>query len=130
MYRGCSWSWSLHWSRNRYWPAGYETSLNIGRAFALQVFIIFLSSFFPRRLYISNHLDRLKEEKVIVATQGEERNVIALTPPLCFTLDNARRVIEAFDRAFSKIDQQEEIPLDPRNSSVLGYSSIFGPFYK
>lgn len=58
---------------------------------------------------------------MIVATQGEERNVIALTPPLCFTLDNARRVIEAFDKAFSKIDQVEDTTLVNPGTSVLGY---------
>lgn len=66
----------------------------------------------------------MKEEKVIVATQGEERNVIALTPPLCFTLDNARRVVEAFDKAFTKANQSEESePVRP-NTSFLGYVNI------
>ena len=68
--------------------------------------------------------NRLKEEKVVVATQGEERNVIALTPPLCFTLDNARRVIEAFDKALTKVDQIEEVPQDASSTSVLGYKIV------
>lgn len=69
-------------------------------------------------------LYKLKEEKVIVATQGEERNVISITPPLCFTLDNARRVIEAFDKALTKVNETEDIPLDATSTSVLGLDSI------
>ena len=49
-------------------------------------------------------------------------NIIALTPPLCFTLDNARRVIEAFDKALTKVNQMEEDPQDAPSTSILGYS--------
>ncbi len=62
---------------------------------------------------------------MIVATQGEERNVISITPPLCFTLDNARRVIEAFDKALTKVNETEDIPLDATSTSVLGYNNTF-----
>ena len=72
---------------------------------------------------MKNAGSRLKEEKVIVATQGEERNVIAMTPPLCFTLDNARRVVDAFDKAFTKANTNEESEPVRSNTSVLGYVS-------
>lgn len=65
----------------------------------------------------------MKEQKVIVATQGEERNVIAMTPPLCFTLENARRVIRAFDNAFTKASKNEEVAPVPPNTSILGYAN-------
>ncbi|XP_046443717.1 ethanolamine-phosphate phospho-lyase-like [Daphnia pulex] len=78
----------------------------------------------PATILANRILYLLKEEKVIVATQGEERNVIALTPPLCFTLDNARRVVEAFDKAFTKANQSEESePVRP-NTSFLGLDNI------
>lgn len=57
---------------------------------------------------------------MIVATQGEERNVIAMTPPLCFTIENAERVIEALDKAFSKANQNEESEPVGTNTSILG----------
>ena len=57
---------------------------------------------------------------MIVATQGEERNIIALTPPLCFTQDNAKRVIEAFDKALTKVDQNDDSPMEAA-PSFLGY---------
>ena len=47
---------------------------------------------------------RMKEEKIIVANEGPDKNVIALTPPMCFTTDNARRVVRALDRCLSEIE--------------------------
>ena len=91
-----------------------------GRLLYKYAFEITSHSFF---MFVKCHIfliDRLKGEKVIVATQGEDRNVISLTPPLCFTLDNARRVIEAFDKVLSKIDQPDESPSATANASVLG----------
>lgn len=46
----------------------------------------------------------MKEEKIIVANEGLDKNVIALTPPMCFTTDNARRVVQALDRCLSEIE--------------------------
>ena len=46
----------------------------------------------------------MKEEKIIVANEGLDKNVIALTPPMCFTTDNARRVVQVLDRCLSEIE--------------------------
>ena len=61
-------------------------------------------------------LNRLKGDRVIVAIQGAERNVIVMTPPLCFTVENARRTVEAFDKALENIDNNDVGP-----NSILGY---------
>jgi len=63
---------------------------------------------------------RLKEERIIVAIQGAERNVIVITPPLCFTVENARRTIEAFGKALANMDITNEEP-----TSILGYLSFY-----
>ncbi|KAI9551763.1 hypothetical protein GHT06_022099 [Daphnia sinensis] len=78
----------------------------------------------PATNFANRVLYLLKEQKVIVATQGEERNVIAMTPPLCFTLENARRVIGAFDNAFTKASQNGDVAPIPPNTSILGLASI------
>lgn len=81
----------------------------------------FLCSLKPR-LDISH---RLKDERIIVSIQGSERNIIALTPPMCFNIENARRVIEAFDKALEKVNANEEEVESPvaGPSSFLGYQS-------
>ena len=67
---------------------------------------------------------RMKEDKVIVSIQGEERNVINITPPMCFCFNNARQLLEAFDRALEKVSSNEdEIETPSSSRSVLGYAS-------
>ena len=60
-------------------------------------------------------IGRLKEERVIVAIQGAERNIIVLTPPLCFTMENARRTLAAFANALLNLDKNDILP-----NSILG----------
>jgi 4-aminobutyrate aminotransferase-like enzyme len=48
----------------------------------------------------------LKEnKKIIIANEGQEKNVMIITPPLCFTCDNARRVIQSIDTALTEIEK-------------------------
>ncbi len=35
-------------------------------------------------------MNGLKERKVVTAITGKRRNVILVTPPLCFTMENSR----------------------------------------
>ncbi|KAK3089803.1 hypothetical protein FSP39_006659 [Pinctada imbricata] len=47
---------------------------------------------------------KLKEQKIIVANEGPEKNVMLILPPMCFTCDNARCVVQAFDTALTEIE--------------------------
>ncbi|XP_076457341.1 5-phosphohydroxy-L-lysine phospho-lyase-like [Babylonia areolata] len=47
---------------------------------------------------------KLKENKIIMANDGLDKNVMVMMPPMCFTLDNARRVLQAFDQALREIE--------------------------
>lgn len=49
---------------------------------------------------------KLKENhKIIIASEGPDKNVMLMTPPLCFTCDNARHVIQAIDTALAEIEK-------------------------
>ncbi|XP_062589545.1 5-phosphohydroxy-L-lysine phospho-lyase-like isoform X2 [Saccostrea cucullata] len=48
---------------------------------------------------------KLKEQKIIIANEGPDKNVMTLLPPMCFTCDNARRVVQAFDLALADIEK-------------------------
>ena len=56
-----------------------------------------------RRLQsLSLCLRRLKEEeRIIAASEGEHRNVLYITPPLCFSEENARALVDALDRVLA-----------------------------
>jgi len=47
---------------------------------------------------------KMKQEKILMANEGPNKNVIVLTPPMCFTCDNARRVIHTFSKILSEIE--------------------------
>ncbi|KAK7506554.1 hypothetical protein BaRGS_00002029, partial [Batillaria attramentaria] len=47
---------------------------------------------------------RMKENKIIIANDGPDKNIMVLSPPMCFTLDNARRVVQVFDQALRDIE--------------------------
>merc|ERR1712241_66507 len=44
-----------------------------------------------------NIMYNLKAEKVLVGISGKHKNVIFISPPLCFTIENSRRLIYALD---------------------------------
>lgn len=46
----------------------------------------------------------MKEKKIIIANEGPDKNVMMLTPPLCFTCDNARHVVQVFDQTLGDIE--------------------------
>ena len=61
---------------------------------------------------------KMKERKLLVALCGIYGNVITLTPPLCFTHDNAKTVVDVFDGVLGEIEAEEEA-----TESQLGGSS-------
>lgn len=67
-------------------------------------------------------LAKMKEERIILAVQGPERNVIIITPPLCFTLENARTLIQVFDKVLFKLETEPELPIE--SNSILGIPDI------
>ena len=52
-----------------------------------------------------------------------------VTPPLCFTLENARHLVETFDKVLNDLENVEP-EAEEEQSSVLGYvfHSISSPF--
>ena len=69
---------------------------------------------------------RMKEEKVLIANDGPDKNVMLLLPPLCFTCENAVRVVAAFDKCLAEIEnglcpdslQQGEQPIETTQLSI------------
>lgn len=67
---------------------------------------------------------RMREEYVILANEGSERNVLMLMPPMCFTQENAVSLIQRLDKVLSelpkhRVSKEEE-------SSLLSYSMAPG----
>ena len=45
----------------------------------------------------------MKTRQVLVAITGKQSNVILLTPPLCFTMENCRLLVAALEEVISII---------------------------
>ncbi|KAK7111388.1 5-phosphohydroxy-L-lysine phospho-lyase-like isoform X1 [Littorina saxatilis] len=69
---------------------------------------------------------RMKENKIIIANDGPEKNVMIMTPPMCFTLDNARRVVQVFDQALRDIENDAASVGLTSNSESSGVTATMG----
>jgi 4-aminobutyrate aminotransferase-like enzyme/Ser/Thr protein kinase RdoA (MazF antagonist) len=57
----------------------------------------------PARAQTRRMLDLMREEGVLIGSDGKHGNVLKLRPPLVFSHDNATQVVAALDRAFSRL---------------------------
>lgn len=46
---------------------------------------------------------RLKEDHIFVSTDGPWDNVLKFKPPMCFSMDDAHKVVQCIDRIFTDI---------------------------
>jgi len=57
------------------------------------------------------------EHYVIVANDGIHKNVLIITPPMCFTCENAHRFIVALDKVLQEIEcmtieeEEDDVPI-------------------
>jgi len=63
----------------------------------------------------------LKAEKILVGICGKNRNVVFISPPMCFTMDNCRRLMSALDKVLSKYSTPLEN--DDSNMNAEGEAS-------
>lgn len=70
-------------------------------------------------------INKLKEDhRLLMTPQGPERNVLVLTPPMCFTQQNARSLVTALDLVLQSYGNPEGTHSSSSNGSghVLGSS--------
>ena len=48
------------------------------------------------------------DEKTLVGISGRHRNVIFVSPPMCFTMENSRRLVNAIENVLAKVKFQME----------------------
>ena len=57
----------------------------------------------------------LKTRQVLVAITGRDRNVILITPPMCFNMENCEVLVQAFQEALTALNL---------NQDKIGYNMI------
>ncbi len=63
---------------------------------------------------------RLKEKYIIMANDGPDKNVLIMTPPMCFTYENAHRIIMALDKILKEIEPKIVESSSSSNSNIMG----------
>ena len=59
------------------------------------------------------------DEKTLVGISGRHRNVIFISPPMCFTMENCRRLVNAIENVLAKVKFQIEFsPEELDNGSM------------
>merc|ERR1719219_1876126 len=75
-----------------------------------------------------NIMYNLKAEKVLVGITGKHKNVIFISPPLCFTIENSRRLIYALDSVLASYKARMIAEAEPEmfevNDSMLDGSIV------
>lgn len=62
---------------------------------------------------------RMREEYVILANEGSDRNVLMVLPPMCFTQDNAASLVQRLDKVLSELPKLQEAR---EEASLLSYN--------
>ncbi|XP_067422592.1 5-phosphohydroxy-L-lysine phospho-lyase isoform X4 [Emydura macquarii macquarii] len=52
-------------------------------------------------------ITRLKREYILLSTDGPGRNVLKFKPPLCFTMDNAKLVVDKMDEILTDLEREK-----------------------
>ena len=47
---------------------------------------------------------RLKQDNILIANEGPDKNVLLLTPPMCFSIPDAEHVIQKVDKYLLEIE--------------------------
>lgn len=50
----------------------------------------------------------MKDEKILVSTDGPDANVLKLKPPMVFTEENALQFIDTLDRILQEVSKEPE----------------------
>jgi len=73
----------------------------------------------------SEILQTMKNKNILVAVTGRDRNVILITPPLCFNIDNSRMFSETLESILTAI-KENPISIMERDSVILDVNSPGG----
>lgn len=66
---------------------------------------------------------KMREEYVILANEGNERNVLMLMPPMCFTQDNATSLVQRLDKVLCELPKPQ-VPKE--ETGLLSYNMVTG----
>jgi len=64
----------------------------------------------PAKEIASYVTSRLREEHILMSTDGPDSNVLKLKPPMVFTRENVDEVIHTLDRIFKEVKENAEAP--------------------
>lgn len=51
---------------------------------------------------------RMKEQKIIVSSEGPDYNILKLKPPMCFSVDNANQFVAKLDDILQEVETNED----------------------
>ena len=100
-----------------------------GMAIGVEIVVDKISKM-PFRSLADELMYKMKERKVLVNVGGIYKNVVTLTPPLCFTLDNAQTFVKTLDELLEEIEAEEaveEAALEPVVVEGSAFSSSEAP---
>ncbi|XP_058799292.1 5-phosphohydroxy-L-lysine phospho-lyase [Phymastichus coffea] len=62
---------------------------------------------------------RMKEEKIIVSSEGPDYNILKLKPPMVFSIDNANHFVAKLDDILQEVETREEVQPQTRTTAII-----------
>ncbi|CAL4084170.1 unnamed protein product, partial [Meganyctiphanes norvegica] len=72
---------------------------------------------------------KMKEEYILIANEGEHRNILLIMPPMCFTVEDSYKLVRALDKVITTYASQNiEAPItcDFLNMTIITPKSFLG----
>ncbi|KAK7067016.1 hypothetical protein SK128_027331 [Halocaridina rubra] len=63
----------------------------------------------PAREIAEQIVYRMKAENIILANEGDDRNILMIIPPMCFSQDNAALVANKLDKVITELPVQKAV---------------------
>jgi len=72
---------------------------------------------------------KMKEEYILIANEGEHRNILLIMPPMCFTVEDSYKLVRALDKVITTYASQNmiaPITCDFPNMTIITPKSFLG----
>lgn len=79
----------------------------LGLLHSIEIVVDKLSST-PAPVIATEIMYGMKQKNVLVAITGKNKNIILITPPMCFNIENSRRLIRYMDEVFTTLERNTE----------------------
>lgn len=62
----------------------------------------------PAKVIAEEIVYKMKEENILIANEGEHRNILLIMPPMCFTVEDSYKLVKSLDKVITNYASQNK----------------------